>query len=369
MLDRRAWLRTAGTCAAAAALALTVGSAVAQAPAAQGPLKVGFVYVSPIGDAGWTFQHDQGRKQMEQALGGKVQTKYVENVAEGPDAERVIRELAQSGNAIIFTTSFGYMNPTEKVAKQFPKTDFAHATGYKMGPNMANYNARFYEGRYLTGVIAGKMTKSNILGYVAAFPIPEVLQGINAFTLGARSVDPKAEVRVIWVNSWYDPGKEREAALTLISQGADIVTHHTDSTAVVQAAEEKGKYAFGYHSDMSKYGPKAHLTATTHQWGAYYTKAVQDVIAGTWKPTSVWGGYKEGMIKLAPLNPAIPADVKAMVTKLEDEMKAGKFHPFTGPIKEQDGKVVVAAGQTMSDEQLGKMDYFVEGVASKLPKK
>jgi simple sugar transport system substrate-binding protein len=367
MLDLRAVIRTGFACAAAVVLSWT-GGVAAQAPA-QTPVKVGFVYVSPIGDAGWTFQHDQGRKQMEQALGNKVQTKYVENVAEGADAERVIRELAQSGNVIIFTTSFGYMNPTEKVAKQFAKTDFMHATGYKMGPNMGNYNARFYEGRYLTGVIAGKMTKSNILGYVAAFPIPEVLQGINAFARGARSVNPKAEVRVIWVNSWYDPGKEREAALTLISQGADIVTHHTDSTAVVQAAEEKGKYAFGYHSDMSKYGPKAQLTATTHQWGDFYTKQVQEVIAGTWKPTSTWGGYKEGMIKLAPLNPAVPADVKAMVTKLEGELKAGTFHPFAGPVKDQDGKERVAAGKVMSDDELGKMDYYVEGVAGKLPKK
>ena len=224
-----------------------------------------FVYVSPVGDAGWTYQHDLGRKDMEKALAGKVTTKFVENVAEGADAERVIRELAQSGCKVVFATSFGYMNYMEKVSKQFPKVTFMHATGYKTGPNFGIYNARFYEGRYLNGVIAGKMTKSNILGYVAAFPIPEVLQGINAFARGARSVNPKAEVRVIWVNSWYDPGKEREAALTLMSQNADIVTHHTDSTAVVQAAEEKGKYAFGYHSDMSKYGPKAHLTATTHQ--------------------------------------------------------------------------------------------------------
>jgi basic membrane protein A len=355
--------------ACVAAMAAFVGVAGAQAPAAGGAVKVGFVYVSPIGDAGWTFQHDQGRKQMEAALGGKVQSKFVENVAEGPDAERVIRELAQSGSAIVFTTSFGYMNPTEKVAKQFPNVKFAHATGYKSGPNFANYNARFYEGRYLTGVIGGKMTKSNILGYVAAFPIPEVLQGINAFTLGARSVNPKAEVRVIWVNSWYDPGKEREAALTLISQGADIVTHHTDSTAVVQAAEEKGKYAFGYHSDMSKYGPKAHLTASTHQWGDYYTKAVREVIAGTWKPTQVWGGMKDGMVKLAPINPVVPADVRAQVERLEAEIKAGKFHPFTGPIKDQDGKERLAAGKTMGDADLGKMDYYVAGVASKLPKK
>lgn len=364
MSNCKGWKKLAG----AGALALGAGFAVAQAPAPT-PVNVAFVYVSPIGDAGWTFQHDQGRKQMEQALGGKVKTKYVENVAEGPDAERVIRELAQSGNKVIFTTSFGYMNATEKVAKLFPKTIFAHATGYKTGPNFANYNARFYEGRYLTGVIAGRMTKTNILGYVAAFPIPEVLQGINAFTLGARSVNPKAEVRVIWVNSWYDPGKEREAALTLLSQNADILNQHTDSTAVVQAAEEKGKYAFGYHSDMSKYGPKAQLTATTHQWGDYYTKTVSEVIAGTWKPTSIWGGYKEGMIKLAPLNPVIPADVKAEVGKLEDALKAGKFQPFTGPIKDQDGKERLAAGKTMPDDVLGKMDYYVEGVASKLPKK
>ncbi len=366
MVDRRAGWRMAGAWVGAMLLGLWTGTGAAQAPTP--PVKVGFVYVSPIGDAGWTFQHDQGRKQMEAALGGKVQTKYVENVAEGADAERVIRELAQSGDAIIFTTSFGYMNPTEKVAKQFPKVFFMHATGYKSGPNFGNYNARFYEGRYLTGVIAGRMTKSNILGYVAAFPIPEVLQGINAFTRGARSVNPKAEVRVIWVNSWYDPGKEREAALTLISQGADVVTHHTDSTAVVQAAEEKGKWSFGYHSDMSKYGPKTQLTAMTHQWGEFYTKQVQEVLAGTWKPTTTWGGYKDGMIKLAPLNPAVPADVRESIAKLEGQLKAGTFHPFTGPIKDQDGKERLAAGKTMSDDELGKMDYYVEGVASTLPK-
>jgi simple sugar transport system substrate-binding protein len=349
--------------AAAAVLALAP-LAFAQAQ----PIKVGFVYVSPIGDAGWTFQHDQGRKEMEKALAGKVETKYVENVAEGPDAERVIRELATSGNRIIFATSFGYMNYMEKVAKQFPNVVFMHATGYKRGKNLGTYNARFYEGRYLTGIVAGRMTKSNILGYVAAFPIPEVLQGINAFTRGARSVNPKVEVRVIWTNSWYDPGKERDAANTLISQNADVLTHHTDSTAVVQAAEEKGKWAIGYHSDMSKYGPKAHLTATTHQWGAFYTKCVSDVIAGTWKSGDTWGGIREGMIKLAPLNPAVPAGVKAEVAKVEGEIKAGRFHPFTGPVKDQDGKERLPAGKVMSDDELGKMNYFVEGVASKLPK-
>jgi len=336
---------------------------------AQGPVKAGFLYVSPIGDAGWTFQHDQGRKEMEKALGGKVTTKFVESVPEGADAERVIRELATSGHNAIFATSFGYMNYMEKVSKSFPKIAFLHATGYKMGPNLGIYNARFYEGRYVCGVVAGRMTKSNILGYVAAFPIPEVLQGINAFTRGARSVNAKAEVRVIWTSSWFDPGKERDAATTLFSQNADVVTHHTDSTAVTQTAEEKGKYAIAYHSDMSKYGPKAHLTATTHHWGEYYTKTMNDVIAGTWKPTSVWGGMKEGMIKLAPLNPVVPADVKSQVAALENDIKSGKLHPFSGPVKDQDGKERLAAGKNMSDDELGKMDYYVEGVAGKLTSK
>ena len=346
-----------------------LGLAVSGVAVAQQPLQVGFVYVSPVGDAGWTFQHDQGRKQMELVLATKVKTKVVENVPEGADAERVIRELASSGNKLIFTTSFGYMNPTIKVAPQFPNTVFMHATGYKQAKNVGIYNARFYEGRYLCGVIAGKMTKTNVAGYVAAFPIPEVVQGINAFTQGMRSVNPKAELKVIWVNSWYDPGREREAANTLISQGADIVTHHTDSTAVVQAAEEKGKYAFGYHSDMSKYGPKAHLTAATHQWGAFYTKTAQEVIAGTWKPTNVWGGIKDGMIKLAPLNPAVPKDVADLVATKEKDIVAGKLHPFQGPLKDNTGKERLAGGKTMSDDELQKMDFYVEGVQGSLPKK
>ncbi len=342
-------------------LALASASLMAQT-------KVGFVYVSPIGDAGWTYQHDLGRKQMEAALKGKVTTQYVENVPEGADAERVIRELAQSGCKVVFTTSFGYMNPTIKVAPTFPNTVFLHATGYKDAKNVGIYNARFYEGRYLNGVIAGKMTKKNIAGYVAAFPIPEVLQGINAFTQGMKSVNPKAEVRVIWVNSWFDPGKEREAALTLISQGADMVTHHTDSTAVVQAAEEKGVYSFGYHSDMSKYGPKSQLTATTHHWGDFYVKTLNEVTAGTWKPVNVWGGIKDGMIKLAPMNAAVPKDVQALVKKLEGEIVAGKLHPFQGPVVDQDGKTVLPAGKVMTDDEIGKMNYYVQGVASKLPK-
>ena len=327
-------------------------------------ITVGFVYVSPIGDAGWTYQHDLGRLEMEKNTG--VTTKYVENVPEGPDAERVIREMAKRGDKVIFATSFGYMNPMLKVSKQFPNTAFVHATGYKMGKNMGLYNARFYEARYLTGVIAGEVTKSNVLGYVAAFPIPEVLQGINAFIQGARSVNPKAELRVIWVNSWFHPGKERQASMTLMSQGADVITHHTDSTAVVQAAEERGKYAFGYHSDMSKYGSTAHLTAATHHWGNYYTKVVKAAIAGNWKPENVWGGYKEGMIKLAPLNPSLPAELRNRIASMEKQLTAGTLHPFAGPVVDQDGKIRVVAGETMSDGDLSGMDYYVEGVVSKL---
>ena len=351
-------------------LALTAALAALGAVGSSGadePLKVGFVYVSPIGDAGWTFQHDSGRKEMEKVLGSKVATKFVENVPEGADAERVIRELAQDGNKLIFTTSFGYMNPTLKVAKQFPKTDFEHATGYKSDTNVGIYNARFYEGRYLAGIVAGKMTKSNVAGYVAAFPIPEVVMGINAFTRGMRSVNPKAELKVIWTNSWYDPGRERVAAETLVSQGADVLTHHTDSTAVVQAAEAKKVYSIAYHSDMSKYGPKTELTAVTHQWGAFYTKTVSEAMAGTWKPTSIWGGLKEGMIKMGPYNKIVPKDVQDQVNKVSADIASGKFHPFTGPVKDNDGKERLAAGQAMSDEVLSKMDYYVEGIQGKLP--
>ena len=362
-MNRHRVTRIAGAAIAGASLAFCT------AASAQQPLQIGFVYVSPIGDAGWTFQHDQGRKEMEKALGAKVQSKMVENVPEGADAERVIRELASGGSKLIFTTSFGYMNPTIKVAQQFPNVMFDHATGYKTAKNVGVYNARFYEGRYLCGIIAGKMTKTNVAGYVAAFPIPEVVQGINAFTQGMRSVNPKAEVKVIWVNSWFDPGREREAANTLISQGADVVTHHTDSTAVVQAAEEKGKYAFGYHSDMSKYGPKAQLTATTHQWGAFYTKTANDVIAGKWKPENIWGGIKDGMIKLAPLNPAVPKDVADMVAKSQKDIVDGKLHPFQGPLSDNAGKERVPAGKAMTDDEMQKMDFYVAGVQGTLPKK
>jgi simple sugar transport system substrate-binding protein len=360
--SRRTTLAALAACAAALAL-----PASAQ-PKAGEPLKIGFVYVSPIGDAGWTFQHDTGRKEMEKALAGKVTTKYIESVPEGADAERVIRELAQSGHNLIFTTSFGYMNPTIKVAQAFPKVSFDHATGYKTAKNVGTYNARFYEGRYLAGIVAGKMSKSNVAGYVAAFPIPEVVMGINAFARGMRTVNPKAEVKVVWVNSWYDPGREREAADTLISQGADVVTHHTDSTAAVQAAEAKKVYAVAYHSDMSKYGPNAHLTAVTHNWGEYYTRTAQAALDGKWKVEQPWMGIKENVIRMAPFSKAVPQDVQDLVKKTEGDIRAGKFHPFTGPVKDNEGKERIAAGKTIDDATLNKMDYYVEGVQGKLPK-
>jgi len=349
--------------AAAAALALC---GLEPAAAAE-PIKVAFVYVSPIGDAGWTYQHDLGRKEMEKALGGAVKTSFVESVNEGADAERVIRELAQNGNKLIFTTSFGFMNPTLKVAALFPNVIFEHATGYKRAKNVGTYSARFYEARYLTGIVAGKMTKSNTLGYVAAFPIPEVVQGIDAFTLGARSVNPKAEVKVIWTSSWYDPGKEREAADALVSQGADVLTHHTDSTAVVQAAEAKHVWAIAYHSDMSKYGPHAELTAATHHWGQYYIREVKAVMNGTWKSGDVWGGIKDGMVGLAPMNAAVPQKVVALVDAKKAAIVAGTFQPFQGPIKDNDGQLKVPAGKALSDAQILSLNWYVEGVQGKLP--
>jgi simple sugar transport system substrate-binding protein len=337
----------------------------AEAPKAE-PLKVGFVYVSPVGDAGWTSQHNAGRLAMDQALGNKVKSSFVEKVPEGADAERVIRDLAQQGNTLIFTTSFGFMNPTIKVAEEFPNTKFEHATGYKTAANVNTYNARFYEGRYLAGMVAGTMSKTGTLGYVAAFPIPEVLQGINAFTLGARSVNPKAQLRVVWVNSWYDPGKERDAANTLIGQGADVVTHHTDSTATVAVAEEKGKMAIAYHSDMRKFGPHAQLAAVTHHWGDYYTARAKAVMDGTWTVAPVWGGIKDGFIKLEGLSEKLPKELVDDVKKREEEIRAGTLHPFTGPIQSNDGKDVIASG-TLTDEQLGKMNYYVAGVVGKVP--
>ncbi|WP_135081602.1 BMP family ABC transporter substrate-binding protein [Terasakiella sp. SH-1] len=333
-----------------------------------GPAKVGFVYVSPVGDAGYTYQHDLGRKAIEEKFGDRVKVSFVESVAEGPDSERVIMKFAQEDYQAVFATSFGYMNPTLKVAKKFPNMAFEHATGYKRAANVNTYLARFYEGRYLVGLVAGKMTKSNVIGYVAAFPIPEVVRGINAFTRGIRTVNPDAQVRVIWTNSWFDPGKEREAADTLIGQGADVLNLHADSPAVIQAAEDAGIYAIGYNSDLSKFGPKAHLTASMTNWAPYYVKRVEEVLAGNWTGNrDTWDGLKEGMVQIAPFNAAVPADVQTMVEKAKADIIAGTLHPFAGPLKDNEGKERIAEGAVMSDGDMLGFNWYVEGVVGKLP--
>ncbi|NPC54732.1 BMP family ABC transporter substrate-binding protein [Caenimonas soli] len=334
----------------------------------QGPLKVGFVYVAPITETGWVRQHDDGRKAVEAAFAGKVKTTYVENVPEGPDAERVIRDLAQQGHKLIFTPSFGYMEPTLKAAKDFPDVKFESITGYKTAPNVAAANARYYEGRYLAGIAAGRMTKTHVAGYVAGFPIPEVLQGINAFTLGMRSVDPKAQVKVVWLNAWFDPPREREAAMTLFNQDADVVAFHTGSDAVMVAAQERGKMAVAYHSDMRKAGPDAQIAAVTHHWGDYYKARTQAVLDGSWKSGQLWGGVKEGMIRVGDFGPKVPKAVQVEVQARQKEIAAGKLRPFAGPISDNEGKLVVIKGQSMTDEQIQGMNFLVSGVQGKIAK-
>ena len=349
-------------------LALAALACLAIAPShAEEPLKVGYVYVSPVGDAGWTYQHDLGRQAVEEAFGERVKTAFVEAVPEGADAERVIRSFAAKGFDLVFTTSFGYMNPTVKVARRFPQVKFEHATGYKRADNLATYLARFYEARYLAGMVAGGMSESGTVGYVAAFPIPEVVRGINAFTRGLRAVNPQAQVRVIWTNSWYDPGKEREAAETLIAQGADVLTQHTDSTAPVQTAQDRGVWAIGYHSDMSHHGPKAHLTAAIHDWRDYYVQRVQAVLDGSWESTAIWGGLAEGMVDLAPYHEAVPQALRQRVAEAEAAIVAGDLHPFGGPVYDQAGAQRVAEGEALADPALLKMNWYVRGVVGKLP--
>ena len=330
--------------------------------------KVGFVYVGPIGDHGWSYEHNQGRLAVEKAFGDKVETTYVENVSEGPDAERVIQQLARKGHDIIFTTSFGYMNPTLKVAKRSPKVKFEHATGFKRAANVSTYSARFYEGRHVIGLIAGKMTKTNTVGYIASFPIPEVVRGINAAYLAAKSVNPAVKFKIIWVSTWFDPGKEADAANALIDQGADIIMQHTDSPAAMQIAEEKGIYAFGQASDMIKFGPNAQLTSIIDDWAPYYISRVKAVMDGTWKSQDVWAGIGDGMVGIAKFSDKIPADVRAMAGKARDDIAAGKLHAFTGPINKQDGSVWLKAGETASDGDLAGMSFYVEGVEGTLPK-
>ncbi len=331
------------------------------------PLKIGFVYVTPIGEAGWTYQHDQGRLAMEKALGARVKTSVVESVAEGPDAERVMRDLATQGHKLIFATSFGYLEPALRVAADFPDVAFEQTGGYKTARNVNTYNARTYEGRYLAGLLAGKVSRSGVAGYVAGFPVPEVIQGINAFALGMRAANPKATVKVLWLDTWFDPAREREAAITLVNQGADVLTNHSASTAVVQVAEEKGVGVIAYQSDMRKLAPHAQLTAITHQWGGYYTKVARQSLDGTRHAQPVWGGMKDGFVQLAPLNASVPKDVAAFVQARQADLVAGRLQPFAGRIVDREGHVRQASG-AMADAQIATMNYFVEGVVGSLPK-
>lgn len=332
------------------------------------PLKIGFVYVSPIGDTGWTYQHDLARKMVEEEFGDKIETTFVESVAEGADSERVIRNMASRGHDLIFTTSFGYMNPTLKVAKMFPKVKFEHATGYRSAANMGNYQARDYQGRYLAGMVAGAMSKTGTIGYVGAFPIPEVIRGINSFMLGAQQMNPDLKMKVVWVNTWHDPAKEREAAESMILQGADVITMHTDSAAVVQAAAAKNVYAVGFNSDMSAYGPKVHLTSSTQHWESIYRAKIQALLDGTWKSESIWHGLKEGVVDISPIHADVPKEVAEKVMAYKAEIIAGTRDVYQGPIYNQAGELMVAEGKFLTDEELHKQDWYVKGIEGRIPK-
>jgi basic membrane protein A len=349
-----------------AAVAVAMAGFATGASAAE-KLKVGFVYVGPVGDFGYSYQHDQGRQAMVKALGDKVETTILENVPEN-DSERSIEQLARTGHKLIFTTSFGFMEPTLKVAKKYPNVKFEHATGFKRAANVATYSARFYEGRYVIGQIAGKMTKTNTIGYVAAFPIPEVVSGINAFYLGAKSVNPDVKVKIIWANTWFDPGKEADAAKALLAQGADILSQHTDSAAPLQEAEKAGKLGFGQASDMTRFAPKAQLTSIVDDWSGYYIERTKAVLDGTWKSTDTWHGMKDGMVVMAPYA-NMPADVKAMAEKTAAGIKDGSVLPFACPVVDQSGKTVECkGGKTLDDGQILSMNWYVQGIEGSVPK-
>ncbi|AXX98758.1 BMP family ABC transporter substrate-binding protein [Profundibacter amoris] len=334
---------------------------------AEEKLKVGFIYVGPTGDFGWTYQHDQGRQAIEKELGDAVETTYVESVPEGADAERVLTQMALSGTKLIYATSFGYMDAVQNVAAKFPDVRFEHATGYKQADNVATYSARFYEGRAVIGTIAGRMTKTNKIGYIASFPIPEVIRGINSAYIHAKKVNPDVEFKVVWVYTWFDPAKEADAATALIEQGVDVIMQHTDSPAAMTIAEEKGIYAFGQASDMSKFGPTAQLTAIIDDWDPYYVARTKAVIDGTWTSGNTWDGMKEGMVVLAPFSDSLPDDVKAEAQALADSIAAGTYHPFTGPLNKQDGSAWLADGEVADDGTLAGMGFYVEGIEGEIP--
>ncbi|MTV48017.1 BMP family ABC transporter substrate-binding protein [Heliobacillus mobilis] len=344
------------------------GKQASNAPAAGSgdKIKVAFVYVGPVGDAGWSYSHDQGRQYLVKEM-PNVETTVVESVPEGADAERVLTELASKGNKVIFATSFGYMDYVEKVAKKFPDVVFLHATGFKTASNVGTYFGREYQARYLSGLVAGKQTQTNLIGYVAAMPIPEVIRGINAFTLGVKEVNPKATVKVVWTNTWYDPAKEKDAAKSLLDANCDVIAQHQDTPAPMQAAEERGKFGIGYNTDMSKFAPKAVLTSPVWNWGPYYVKTVKAVMDKTWKSEQYWGPMSDNIIDLAPFGPMVGEDTKALVAKKKDTILKGQWDVFTGPIKDQQGQVKVQEGQKMTDKEMLGFDWFVQGVDGTIP--
>jgi basic membrane protein A len=352
----------------AAAAALLLAGMSGDASAAD-KLKVGFIYLGPVGDLGWTYQHELARQALVKEFGDKIETTFLENVPEGPDAERAIEQLVRAGNKLIFTTSFGYMDPTLKVAKKYPNVHFEHCSGYKRDKNMSTYSARWYQGRYIQGQIAAKMSKAGVLGYIGSFPIPEVVSGINATMLGALSVNPNMKVKIIWVNSWFDPGKEADAAKALLDQGADIITQHTDSPAPMQIVSERGKFAFGQDSEMIKFGPKAQLTSILDTWAPYYIARVKAEMDGTWKESDVWGGLDTKMFEMAPYT-NMPDDVKKMAEDTQAALTSGKLQPFKCPVVGQDGKdVECKGGDHLADEQVLSMNYYIKGIDDKLPGK
>jgi basic membrane protein A and related proteins len=382
-LNKRAMLRVAALSAVAAAALVGCGkkeepaptpapapAAAASAPAPAPkpePLKIAFAYVGPVGDGGWTFAHDNGRKAIEKEFGDKVVTSFVEKVPESADAERVIRDMAGQGNKLIFGTTFGYMEPMLKVAADNKDVKFEHATGYKTADNMRTYDSRTYEGAYMAGVIAGKMTKSNTLGVVASIPIPEVIRNINSFTLGAQSQNPKIKTKVVWVNEWFNPPKETEAATALINGGADVLFQNTDSPAVLKTAQEKGKRAFGWDSDMTAYGPKAHLASAVINWGPYYIKATRDALEGKWTTGQAWWGVKEGAIDIVSIAEDVPAETKAKVEEVKKGLTDGSFSIWKGPIADNTGKEVLAKDAVADDKFLGGINFYVKGVEGKVP--
>jgi len=359
-MDRRTFNKLLGS-----GLAVAAAPALARPALAAEPMKVGFVYLGPVGDFGWTYQHDIGRKAVDAKFGDKVKTTYVENVPESPDSEHVIADLAAKGNKLIFTTSFGYMNYTLQAAKAYPKVMFEHCTGYKRAVNVSTYNIRFYQGRYVQGVIAGKLSQKGVAGYIGSIPVPEVVQGMNAFLLGMRSVNPNGILKFIMINSWYDPGKEGDAAKALIDQGCDIITQHTDSPSPLQVAQSRGVKAFGEATDMSQFAPTSELSANINNWGPYYIQRVQEVMDGKWKSTDVWGGFDAKMLEMAPFT-NMPDDVKALATQTVADITTGKNKIFVGPLKDQSGKLQLPAGETMDDGKLSSLQWLVEGVQGKL---